>query len=96
VRDVAESVTKNESLIKAEALDVRNLGHKIKHVLDSTSNDSVDGPGGRDDNDFAEFRKIRLLSTSNEFARTEPPFYRRADAIAAIEPENRGLAHLNN
>jgi hypothetical protein len=96
VRDVAEQITKNESLINADSLVVRNLGQKIKHVLDSTSDGSVDGPGGRHDNDFADFRKIKLLPTPDEFASTGAPFYRRADAIACTEVENRGLMHLDN
>lgn len=96
VRDVAQRVTKNESLINFEALDVRNLGQKIKHVLESTSNDDPDGPGGRHDNDFADFRQIKILPTSDEFASSETPFYRRASDIKSIEVENRGSVHLDN
>jgi hypothetical protein len=44
VRDIALRVTSNESLINSESLDVRNLGHRIKHVLESTLSDSADGP----------------------------------------------------
>ncbi|KAF1835315.1 P-loop containing nucleoside triphosphate hydrolase protein [Decorospora gaudefroyi] len=96
VRDVAERITKAESLISADSLDARNLGHKIKRVLDSTSDDSIDGPGGRHDNDHIEISKIKLLPTPDEFASIDRPFYRRADAVAAIEPENRGLKHVDN
>jgi hypothetical protein len=96
VRDVAEHVTKNESLITANSLHVRNIGHKIKHVLDSTSNNSTDGPGGKHDNDCTDYREIKLLPTPDEFASNEQPFYRRADVIASMKPENRGLAHLDN
>lgn len=96
VRDVAERITNNESLINADSLDVRNLGQKIKHVLDSTSSDLADGPGGRHDNDHSEISKIKLLPTPDEFASTEHPFYRRADAIASADPGYRGLIHLDN
>ncbi|KAL7780330.1 hypothetical protein CFE70_010352 [Pyrenophora teres f. teres 0-1] len=96
VRDVAERVTKNESLINADSLDARNLGQKIKHVLESTTNDSADGPGGRHDNDHAEIRKIKLLPTPDEFASAEEPFYRRADDIVSTDPGTRGMMHVGN
>jgi len=96
VRDVAERVTNNESLINADSLDVRNLGQKIKHVLESTSHDSADGPGGRHDNDHAEIRKIKLLPTPDEFASVEHPFYRRADDVVSADSGTRGMMHIDN
>jgi hypothetical protein len=96
VRDIAERVTNNGSFINSDSLDVRNVGYKIKHVLNSTSDESVDGPGGRHDNDFAQIHKIKLLPTPDEFACSEHPFYRRADSIAAAAPESRGLTHVDN
>jgi replication-associated recombination protein RarA len=96
VRDTAERITNNGSFINSDSLDVRNIGHKIKHVLDSTSDESVDGPGGRHDNDFAQIHRIKLLPTPDEFASSEHPFYRRADSIASVAPESRGLTHIDN
>lgn len=96
VRDIAERVTNNGSFINSDSLDVRNLGYKIKHILDSTSDESTDGPGGRHDNDFAQIHKIKLLPTPDEFASSEHPFYRRADSIASAAPESRGLTHVDN
>lgn len=96
VRNVAQRVTDNESLINAQSLDVRNLGQKIKHVLESTSNDDPDGPGGRHDNDFADFRQVQILPTPDEFASKDTPFYRRANEIKSVELGQRGLVHLDN
>ncbi|KAJ5055777.1 P-loop containing nucleoside triphosphate hydrolase protein [Bipolaris maydis] len=96
VRPIAEQVTSEKSLIDAQSLDVRNLGQKIKHVLESTSDDSVDGPGGRHDNDKADYRKIKLLPTPDEFVSDAQPFYRRADVVASAAPEGRSLIHLDN
>jgi hypothetical protein len=96
VRDIARRITNNESFIGSESLDVRNLGHKIKHVLDSTSSDSAEGPGGRHDNDFADYRKVKILPTPDEFTSTVTPFYRRANEIQLAEVESRGLMHLDN
>jgi SpoVK/Ycf46/Vps4 family AAA+-type ATPase len=96
IRDIAERITNNVSFINSDSLDVRNIGHKIKHILDSTSDESADGPGGRHDNDFAQIHKIKLLPTPDEFASSEQPFYRRADSIASAAPESRGLTHVDN
>jgi hypothetical protein len=57
VRDVADWVTKNESLLNSPLLDVRNLGHKIKNALERATTADAEGPGGRHDNDFADYHK---------------------------------------
>ncbi|KAL5421066.1 hypothetical protein PMIN04_005913 [Paraphaeosphaeria minitans] len=96
-RDIAERATEDESLIASERLEVRNLGHKIKHFLDNTSTDTTDtGPGGRHDNDHTDYRRIRILPTADEFSSTERPFYRRADAIESVDLSQRGFLHLDN
>lgn len=64
---------------------MRNLGHKIKYVLDNTADTVGEGPGGRHDNDHADYRKIKILPTAAEFSSTDRPFYRRADAIYSVE-----------
>lgn len=96
VRGIAEQVSNNESLLNSEFLEVRNIGHKIKHVLVSTSEGAVGGAGGRHDNDFCDYREIKILPTPDEFASLADPFYRRADAVNAAEPEDRGSMHLDN
>ena len=97
VRDVAEQITAEGSFTDSSSLEVRTVGQKIKHVLDSTVSDPTGGgPGGRHDNDFADYRRIKILPTPDEFASTEQPFYRRADAIESTELERRGLMHLDN
>ncbi|KAH9863899.1 hypothetical protein J1614_009831 [Plenodomus biglobosus] len=96
VWSVAERVTGSGSLINHQSLDVRNIGQKIKHILGSASDDSVDGPGGRHDNDFADYRKIKILPTPDEFSSNGQPFYRRSDAIEAAESQDRGAMHLDN
>lgn len=95
VRGIAERVTKSESLINSESLDVRNLGQKIKHILNNTGA-SASGAGGRHDNDHADFRKVKILPTPDEFASATTPFYRRAADVEAANPEERGLLHLEN
>lgn len=95
-REIAEKVTEDESLTNSECLEVRNLGQKIKHVLGSTSDGDVDGPGGRHDNDHADFRKIKILPTPDEFLSHSTLFYRRADVVETADVNERGLMHIDN
>ncbi|KAF2260255.1 P-loop containing nucleoside triphosphate hydrolase protein [Lojkania enalia] len=96
VRDIAERITNDKSLVTGPTLEIRVLGQKIKHVLSSTSSDAAEGPGGRHDNDHVNYRLVQVIPTPDEFACTGRPFYRRADAIHSAEKESRGLMHLDN
>jgi len=82
---------------------VRSIGHKVKHVLDTcislTSANAVldQGPGGRHDNDFEDFRAISILPTADEIASTEPAFLRPADVLEDPNTkESRISIHLDN
>jgi hypothetical protein len=96
----AQSVITDSSLLASPSHEIRTLGHKIQHVvLTKASTVPVDlecAPGGRHDNDFADFRKIAIYPTADEFLSTEKPFYRRADALAEAQPEHRVAIHLDN
>lgn len=96
VHGVAEQVTANESLIRSPSLEIRNLGQNIKHLLVVSINASEDGPGGRHDNDFSDFKKFKILPTPDEFASSERPFFRRVDALRSVPFEERELLHLDN
>ncbi len=96
----AESVATDGSLLESPSYEIRSLGHKIQHTLHTKSSkipiDPESAPGGRHDNDFADFRKIAIFPTTDEFLSTEKPFYRRADAISEAQPEHRIAMHLDN
>lgn len=86
---------------RSPSVELRNLGHKIKYFLEMKSSSvaissSVDTAGGRHDNDFADFRDIAIIPTSDEFGCTEKPFYRRAEEILEISGNQRVAAHLDN
>ncbi|KAF2813185.1 P-loop containing nucleoside triphosphate hydrolase protein [Mytilinidion resinicola] len=100
VRDIAEDVTKNKSLLDSPSIEVRKYGQKLKHVLQTTASNApyggAAGPGGRHDNDFVDFRQVAILPTPDELFSTEKPFYRQADAIKSAEADSRGAMHLDN
>ncbi len=73
---------------------VRVLGHKIQHLLRSTSsstssNSDANSPGGRHDNDFVDYRDIAIFPTGDELLSNTQPFYRLAREIATAEPKDR-------
>ncbi|KAI1172371.1 P-loop containing nucleoside triphosphate hydrolase protein [Nemania sp. FL0916] len=53
-------------------------------------------PGGRHDNDFANYRDISILPTQNELLSTERPFYVRVSCIAEVDALSRASVHLDN
>ncbi|KAF7355553.1 hypothetical protein MSAN_01472400 [Mycena sanguinolenta] len=50
----------------------------------AVSGDIDNQPGGRHDNDFADFRRISILPTADEVASSEAPFLRRCDSTQAL------------
>ncbi|KAL9125846.1 MAG: hypothetical protein Q9217_005011 [Psora testacea] len=100
VLEDAQGVATDGFLLNSPSHEIRTLGHKIKHILlTKTSATPIDpecAPGGRHDNDFADFRKVAIYPTADEFLSTEKPFYRRADAITEAQPKHRVAMHLDN
>ncbi|KAL9620613.1 MAG: hypothetical protein Q9160_004867 [Pyrenula sp. 1 TL-2023] len=87
------------SFLRSALPETRILGHKIENFLNTTTKSSVGAgaePGGRHDNDFANFRQIAILPTANEIHSDERPFYRRADFIEQVDGEDRITVHLDN
>ena len=85
----------------SQSLEVRNVGQKIKHIasiFDSSNEpESTYGPGGRHDNDFADFREIAIHPTADELMSEERPFLREAQEIDGPSQKDRRLAlHIDN
>lgn len=81
---------------------VQTLGAKIKDVIatfDIGTNLSIDDyrPGGRHDNDFANFRDIAILPTAGELLSKEAAFLRGTAMLTDPETvSNRVAFHLDN
>ncbi|KAF8159714.1 P-loop containing nucleoside triphosphate hydrolase protein [Crassisporium funariophilum] len=102
-REHSDTVRILNSLLNSTSQQQRAIGQKLKHVLDTvTSEDhaydaSGRGPGGRHDNDFADFRNISILPTGDEIESLEHPFLRPSDILEDPESEsNRVPIHLDN
>ncbi|KAL4988395.1 P-loop containing nucleoside triphosphate hydrolase protein [Aspergillus falconensis] len=97
----AQKVVGNGALLRSLSLETRGYGHKLQQILQIKASNMVVQdpdhiPGGRHDNDHADFRQIAIYPTSGEFRSTEKPFYRRADDIRQLAGNARPAAHLDN
>lgn len=87
--------------IEASSPETRKIGYKIQRLLQlrsSPNSKSIDGiaPGGRHDNDFADFRKIAVYPTTDEFLSNDRPFYRRVKEVFETDMSERAAVHLDN
>lgn len=102
VLPVAEAVVCREDLTKSWTHLTRVLGYRIKNVVNARRRDAslpectYGGPGGRHDNDFADFRDIAIYPTSEELESKRKPFYRRFDAIEDFPSDQRVAMVLDN
>ncbi|KAJ5939590.1 hypothetical protein N7466_002724 [Penicillium verhagenii] len=97
----AQTILSDGYLLSSSSVSLRNLGHKIKYLLDMKSSASTvlaseNTAGGRHDNDFADFRLTAILPTTDEMGCTEKPFYRRVDEITQLSGSQRIAAHADN
>ena len=96
---VASDVKVQHVLSEATQVVTRNMFHKIQQTVrnfNTSTSDVVNGPGGRHDNDFADFRKTALLPSIDELVSSDPPYLRFATDIEAVSVEDRLAAHLDN
>jgi len=81
---------------------VRPYAAKLRHIMDIRAvgivdAEALDGPGGRHDNDFADFRKINIVPTPDELLSKETPFLRTMQSLDDPEAhDTRVGSHLDN
>lgn len=97
----AQALVDEGTLFTCPLIEVRNRGHRIKHLIQMRSSSTAPdpssfSPGGRHDNDFEDFRRIAILPTSDEFGCTQRPYYLRADEVLLKEGHERVAAHIDN
>jgi hypothetical protein len=91
-----------KAFLDSPVVEIRTLGHRIKHVVSTVSttqrpfDGEAGGPGGRHDNDAVNFREISILPTADELASVEKPFLRLAGALEEAEEEERLGVHLDS
>ncbi|PYH78053.1 P-loop containing nucleoside triphosphate hydrolase protein [Aspergillus uvarum CBS 121591] len=97
----AQTMLSDGYVLSSSSASLRNLGHKIKYLLDMKSSASTlvtseATAGGRHDNDFADFRLMAILPTTDELSCAEKPFYRRVEEVTQLSGVQRIAAHADN
>lgn len=98
---VARSSNILKAILKSPDGETRILGTKIEHALplDASEllNDTEVKPGGRHDNDHADYKEISIMPTADELLSKDRPFFRTADFIndPKIASSRHGI-HLDN
>lgn len=102
-RELARDENIQRMFADSEDAAVRDLGERIKHVLgtimepDRLERVAGSGPGGRHDNDFRNFREVRVLPSIGELSCTEPPFLRVwREVMDEDEGSNRAVGWLDH
>ncbi|KLU92443.1 hypothetical protein MAPG_11387 [Magnaporthiopsis poae ATCC 64411] len=99
-------VLNHGGLEKSKSHETRTLACMIQKVVvlrslpGSTGTPAEYSPGGRHDNDFANFREISIYPTRDEFLSTRRPFYRTLreafEPETGTDPEARAAVHIDN
>ncbi|KAF5389873.1 hypothetical protein D9757_003572 [Collybiopsis confluens] len=101
-RDLGEDRQLMDMILESPNPPVRSLGAKIKSALSATEGKAAVAsggfkPGGRHDNDFANFRDIAILPTSSEISSTEASFLRTSDFLGDPQTlDQRVETYLDN
>lgn len=99
VNSLARDITEKKVFTNAEDRSLRTIGYRLANVLqtrNTVKRADEDGPGGRHDNDHADFRKVAILPTDDELMSADQAFYRAADVVFQQPFEQRSGAHLEN
>lgn len=105
-----QAIVTDGRLLQSKDHEVRTLGYKIEKILKMKTKsgtaaalpsclNGVDpsySPGGRHDNDFANFREIAIYPTNDELLSQARPFYLRADDVFQTDLADRAETHLDN
>lgn len=98
---VARSPNILKAILKSPDGEPRILGTKIEHALPLAASELIHDaevkPGGRHDNDHADYREISIMPTADELLSKDRPFFRTADFIndPKIVSSRHGV-HLDN
>ncbi|KAL2074253.1 hypothetical protein VTL71DRAFT_8031 [Oculimacula yallundae] len=87
-------------IMNAASHETRSYGYKIEKLIQAKSSTNPINlsfhPGGRHDNDFADFRQVHIYPTTDEFLSNEQPYYIRAQELNEKPDNERTTAHLDN
>jgi hypothetical protein len=101
-REVTKKPSILSELFNSSQQSIKDIGYRIDHILATFNSGAsvaaaVGGPGGRHDDDFADFREISILPTADEILSQQPPFLRPSGVLEDSDGgETRAADYLDN
>jgi len=97
-RKLASNPVILDKLLASDHHEIREAGCLINHILSTTSTAySSEAPGGRHDNDFADFRKISVIPTAGELVSQRSPALQPASMLGDLDgKETRFADYFDN
>lgn len=93
------AIMEEKALLDSTSHQVRELAYRIEKVLKiRTISQAIDvdySPGGRHDNDFADFRSIAILPTSDEVKAKNEPYLQRLDDVFETPHDSRPATYID-
>ncbi|KAF5703877.1 NFX1-type zinc finger-containing protein [Fusarium mundagurra] len=87
----------SKSLLKTESPEVRKIAYRIDKIIKIFAQPEFAAsgvtPGGRHDNDHANFRDISIYPTSDELLSTDPPYLQRLGDVFDTPMETRSQSY---
>ncbi|UKZ81400.1 hypothetical protein TrVFT333_009172 [Trichoderma virens FT-333] len=100
-RSVQNSQEAKQFFEAVDVVYVRTIGYRIEKVIQLRKGPAMASikmnysPGGRHDNDFADFRQISIFPTADEVSSKEEPFLQRLDDVFEIPRESRTSSYIS-
>ncbi|KAF4337710.1 NFX1-type zinc finger-containing protein [Fusarium beomiforme] len=96
-KPTVEELMENRSLLKSQFPEVRKIAYRIDKIIKifaqpETATNGVT-PGGRHDNDHANFRDISIYPTSDELLSTETPCLQRLADVFDTPMDTRSASY---
>ncbi|CAG1980975.1 unnamed protein product [Fusarium graminearum] len=92
-----EQMMERQSLLSSQLPEVRKIAYRIEKIIKifSQPQSTTDGvtPGGRHDNDYADFRQISIYPTSDEITSTDPPYLQRLGDVFDTPMDTRSQVY---
>ncbi|KAF4948840.1 hypothetical protein FSARC_13634 [Fusarium sarcochroum] len=92
-----DDIMEHQSLLKSQSPEVRKIAYRIEKVIKIFSQPEIAtngaSPGGRHDNDHADFRQISIYPTSDELLSTEAPYLQRLGDVFDTPIDSRSKSY---
>ncbi|TVY77476.1 NFX1-type zinc finger-containing protein 1 [Fusarium oxysporum f. sp. cubense] len=96
-KDAVKRLMEHKSLLRSDSPEVRKIAYRIDKIIKifaqpETASSGIT-PGGRHDNDHANFRDISIYPTSDELLSTDPPYLQRLGEVFDTPMETRSQSY---